>query len=181
MEKRKLYKISVIGENGVGKKTFMRKYTNTDGQEYNAGMNFSIKRLNFDDQPILFQFFEMSSSLRFENIKTIYHQGSVCLILIFDICNVESFSRLHKHLSTFVDSVQDTYHNKFCIILIGNKNDKRDETCLPVDDGIKYAKELSEWLGREVPYYDVSVENDDLEYIFLDIAKQLGQLFESDH
>ncbi|MDH5404463.1 MAG: hypothetical protein OEZ01_07935 [Candidatus Heimdallarchaeota archaeon] len=170
MENRKIYKISVIGDDGVGKKTFLNKYGLQGVQT--IGLDVYQKNINFENTSWIINIWVIPQNHRYGSIKDL-HQGSKCAILMYDICKAESFINLHKYITEFTEVNQGKFLN---FVVIGNKNDKRDETCLPVDDGIKFAKELSDWLGREVPYYDVSVLNDDLEFIFLDIIKGIQSL-----
>ncbi len=115
------YKITLIGEQAVGKSSITRKYTKN---EFSAnilgttGLEIQKKELNINDDKIIVTIFDSAGHERFRKIAESHYKGSNGLIFVYDITDSKSFEIVDQWLNNILNE-----KSEIDILLIGNKND----------------------------------------------------------
>lgn len=157
-----LIKLLALGDSGVGKTTFLYRYT--DGkfaEEFisTVGIDFREKRVVFHSknsdgtkqargQRVHLQLWDTAGQERFRSLTTAFFRDAMGFLLMFDLCHEESFVNVRSWLSQL-------HTHAYCedptIILIGNKSDLEERQ---VDE--KAARDLAESLG--IKYFETSAK-----------------------
>ncbi|UJR23602.1 hypothetical protein I4U23_026591 [Adineta vaga] len=136
-------KILIIGESGVGKSSLLLRFTDDRfDQEMSAtiGVDFKVKQLDVDDNRVKLAIWDTAGQERFRTLTPGYYRGAQGAILVYDVCNRESFRKLDQWISEL-----DTFSNKNDIIkmLVGNKIDQESSREVTRDEGDRYARKHS--------------------------------------
>ena len=118
-----IIKIIMVGEAGVGKSSILSMYCEDRYcTQYAAtiGVDFFSKNLVIDSKKIKLQIWDTAGQERFRSITSSYYRGANVAILVFDMSNVNSFSRLNYWLDQIKIYIPD---NNYKIIVLGNKCD----------------------------------------------------------
>lgn len=122
--------ISIIGPNGVGKKTYINRILT--GEFDNA---------QCDNNKFEYKINKMRIPIKLYDYLT---QGTDGVILMFDVTNKESYEELQK----WYDIVWDT---KIPIVLCGNKIDEKNRKVKP--------KHITFHREKKMQYYDLSCKS----------------------
>src|SRR5688500_4704082 len=90
-------KIIVIGDAGVGKSSISATYCEnkySDNYTSTIGVDFYIKTVNVNGKRIKLQIWDTAGQERYRSITTGYYKSAVAVILVFDMTDTYSFSRL---------------------------------------------------------------------------------------
>lgn len=124
----KLFKICVFADNEVGKKTLAQSDfldSVAENSITTTGAEFTIREIEFCDKIITLQTWIISDDKeRFQPMWKSYIVGSKGVILMYDITNAQSLTRLSEWCQIAKD-----YREDIPILLVGNKLDlgtKRD-------------------------------------------------------
>ncbi|NWQ82852.1 RB27B protein, partial [Columbina picui] len=150
-----LIKLLALGDSGVGKTTFLYRYTDN---KFNpkfittVGIDFREKRVNFspgNSEKLCFLCFTLSllSPLRFRSLTTAFFRDAMGFLLMFDLTSQQSFLNVRNWMSQL-------QANAYCenpdIVLIGNKADLSDQR----EVNERQAKDLADKYG--IPYLETS-------------------------
>ena len=126
------YKILLLGDNNVGRKSLFKKILTEEFSEKNVstiGMDRRIIQLDVDiqeNQTTITKSFDISIVLtsgqeRFKSITKTTFKGFDCIIIIYDVTNLKSFG----NFSGWIDSIHDSSDedSKCLIIVLGTKTD----------------------------------------------------------
>ncbi|KAG1664362.1 Ras-related protein Rab-18-B [Nymphon striatum] len=135
-------KILIIGESGVGKSSLLLRFTDgTFDSEQSAtiGVDFKVKSLTLDDNTVKLAIWDTAGQERFRTLTPSYYRGAQGVILVYDVTNRNSFSKLDMWLNEL-----ETYSTRSDIVkmLVGNKIDK-DNRDLSREEGMKFARKHS--------------------------------------
>lgn len=116
-------KIVVIGESGVGKSSFVLRFTSdTFDPEESAtiGVDFKVKTINVNATKVKLAIWDTAGQERFRTLTPSYYRGGQGAILVYDVTNRDSFARIENWLAEL-----DTYSTNPDIVkmLVGNKCD----------------------------------------------------------
>ena len=131
--------LSVLGNSGVGKTSFIMKFTdNTFQESYLAtyGIDFKTKYVNINNNKYRVDLYDTAGQERFRSISINSIRMSDGVILIYDITNESSY----ENISTWMDNIYDIKGKGFPVIIIGNKCDKEEERQVPKKKGEELAK-----------------------------------------
>lgn len=120
MEYDRLVKVVIIGDSGVGKSTFFKRYIDGDFVEsYIAtiGLDFSIKNTTWQNKKIKIQIWDTAGQERFRSIINSYYRGAHCILVMFDLTNQSSFD----NIKNWMREVQKFSNHS--VILVGTKKD----------------------------------------------------------
>lgn len=67
---------------------------------------------------------------RFRNLTASYYRGAQGIIIVYDVCDRESFESVHN----WMKEIEKYAAPNVCKILVGNKNDKPDRE-VKTEDG----------------------------------------------
>merc|ERR1711988_113159 len=118
------FRVILIGNSGVGKSSLLRCFT--DGSFFEVsdptvGVDFFARVLKVaDGTPIKLQLWDTAGHERFRSITKSYYRNSVGCLLVYDVCNRESFT----HIPTWMNEAKRHIEpHKAAFILVGCKRD----------------------------------------------------------
>ncbi|XP_057315560.1 ras-related protein Rab-27A-like isoform X2 [Hydractinia symbiolongicarpus] len=157
-----LIKLLALGDSGVGKTTFLYRYT--DGkfiEEFisTVGIDFREKRVVYHaknpdgskqnrGQRVHLQLWDTAGQERFRSLTTAFFRDAMGFLLMFDLTHEESFVNVRSWLSQLQTHA---YCEDPTIVLIGNKCDLNERQ---VDESS--ARQLAETLG--IKYFETSAK-----------------------
>lgn len=134
------YKITLIGEQAVGKSSITRKYTRNDFSANilgTTGLEIQKKELLINDEKIICTIFDSAGHERFRKIAESHYKGSNGLIFVYDITESKSFEIVNQWLQNIFSE-----KNEIEVLLIGNKTDLAASRQIPQKDGIELASKF---------------------------------------
>lgn len=136
-------KILIIGESGVGKSSLLLRFTDDRfDTELPAtiGVDFKVKQLEVDSNRVKLAIWDTAGQERFRTLTPGYYRGAQGAILVYDVCNRDSFRQLDRWIAEL-----DTFSTKMNIVkmLVGNKIDREDSREVSRDEGVKFARKHS--------------------------------------
>ncbi|MHA1775807.1 MAG: Rab family GTPase [Promethearchaeota archaeon] len=145
MEKKKIYKIILAGDGGVGKSSLLT--TKITGQfsyssKITVGIDFSCLLVENNHHPISFIVYDLGGQERFHFLHDAYLRGTKGALVLYDITRPKSF----ENISHWVELLMKE-NSQIPIILVGSKIDLGQP-----EDLLNYQKL---WKKREnvFPYY----------------------------
>ncbi|XP_068995206.1 ras and EF-hand domain-containing protein [Embiotoca jacksoni] len=140
MTSEKAYRIVLAGDAAVGKSSFLLRLCKNEFKlESGAtlGVDFQMKTLIVDGQPVLLQLWDTAGQERFRSIAKSYFRRADGVLLLYDVTCEQSFLNVRD----WVDMIEDVSPDDIPIILVGNKCDLRQDAvnCVPTSYGEKLA------------------------------------------
>ena len=136
-----IFKIVIFGEGGCGK-TDLRKRFITNVFDSNCqktiGVEFETKDIDVDGKEVKLMIWDFAGEERFRYMFPKYIYGAMGGILMYDISNYSSFSRLNEWLSLINGTNQ-----RFPIVLLGGKSDLDDIREITWRKGERFAKSMN--------------------------------------
>lgn len=167
-----VYKLSVIGDGGVGKTSMTQRYVHGIFKaDYKAtiGTFISKKECKFKElnTSVRFMIWDLAGQDQFERLWPDYLTDSRAGIIVYDITNRESF----EHVKKWYGIITKVALPHIVMILVGNKVDLNVSRVVSTDEGMELAKELS------VYYLETSAKtSENVEDVFEWIALQIINL-----
>ncbi|KAK4879586.1 hypothetical protein RN001_007732 [Aquatica leii] len=132
-------KILIIGESGVGKSSLLLRFTEDNfdpEQTLTIGVDFKTKRLAIEGNTVKLAIWDTAGQERFRTLTPSYYRDAQGAILVYDVCNYSTFSKLETWLSEL-----ETYSTKRNIIkmIVANKIDM-DNREVSREEGMHFAK-----------------------------------------
>ena len=164
-----VYKLSLIGDGGVGKTSMVHRYVHGIFEaNYKAtiGTYISKKECEFKElgTSIRFMIWDLAGQSQFERLWPDYLTDSRAGIIVFDITNRESF----EHVKKWYDIITRVALPHIVLILVGNKVDLNTSRDVSAEEGIELAKELG------IYYMETSAKtNENVDDVFEWIALQI--------
>jgi len=152
-ERYTLLKIVIIGDSGVGKTSFIRRFMyNTFYHHYcsTIGADFMVKNIRIGEREFSIQIWDTSGQERFQSISNCYYRGADGILVVYDITNPRSFESLPNWLQE-ADTKGNTNDNfSPQKVLIGAKVDLAENRKVPAARGREFANQLG------IPFVEVS-------------------------
>jgi small GTP-binding protein len=153
MDEIKTISMMIIGEPNVGKTSyyfrlsqdiFYEEHIETLGVDF-FYTNFSIKNKKYN-----INFYDASGSQTFENMVSSMYSKMNCIIIMYDVTNLESF----HYIPIWYDRIKSNIPYDIPIFLLGNKIDllKQNKRCISQNILEKYIKMC------DVEYIEISVK-----------------------
>uniref|UniRef100_A0A3B4WP82 small monomeric GTPase n=1 Tax=Seriola lalandi dorsalis TaxID=1841481 RepID=A0A3B4WP82_SERLL len=153
-----LIKLLALGDSGVGKTTFLYRYTdNKFNRKFTTtvGIDFREKRVvrtgsdgtterNFK---VHLQLWDTAGQERFRSLTTAFFRDAMGFLLMFDLTNQQSFLNVRNWMSQLQ---ANAYCDSPDIVLVGTKADLRDAR----DVHARQARDLADRYG--IPYFETS-------------------------
>jgi Ras-related protein Rab-2A len=128
------------------------------------GVEFGAKTIKIGKVSIKVQIWDTAGQESFRSIARSYYRGAVGVILMFDICNKDSFFNVYRWLS----EIQEQGASHVCIVLVGNKSDLAAKRLVKTEE----AKEFAEVHGLR--YFETSALNgSQVEAVFASSAETI--------
>ncbi len=164
-----VYKLSLIGDGGVGKTSMAQRYVHGIFQaDYKAtiGTYITKKECEFKElgTSVRFMIWDLAGQSQFERLWPDYLTDSRAGIIIFDITNRETFENVRK----WYDIITRVALPHIVLILVGNKVDLELSRVVSTEEGMDLAKELG------IYYMETSAKtNENIDDVFEWIALQI--------
>ncbi len=164
-----IYKLSLVGDGGVGKTSMVQQYVNNYfAEDYKAtiGTFISKKEIKFSDMDtsVRFVIWDLAGQPQFQRIWPDYLTDSNAGIIVFDITVRESFENVKKWYNIITRVARPT----LVLILCGNKVDLKENRAITSEEGKALARELG------IFYMETSAkENIHIDDVFEWIALQI--------
>ncbi|CAM9645505.1 unnamed protein product [Chrysoparadoxa australica] len=133
-------KFVLVGDSSVGKSNLVLRFTRGHFRKESGqtmGMEFATKDLTFSEGcTVKAQIWDTAGQERFHSLTQAYFRGAVGAMIVYDVCNRESFS----HIGDWLRQVRESSHKNIAISLVGNKVDlgKRQ---VSLAEGVSFAQE----------------------------------------
>ncbi|XP_034450708.1 ras and EF-hand domain-containing protein homolog isoform X1 [Hippoglossus hippoglossus] len=136
----KAFRIVLAGDAAVGKSSFLLRLCKNEfklNSSATLGVDFQIKTLVVDGEPVLLQLWDTAGQERFRSIAKSYFRRADGVLLLYDITCEKSFLNVRE----WVDMIEDVSMEDIPIMLVGNKCDLREYevNCVPTSYGEKLA------------------------------------------
>lgn len=165
-----IYKVIIIGDYGVGKTSLLRQYVESrflDRYTATVGADFKSRKVKVDNKTIELQLWDTAGQERFNSLGHAFYRGAECCVIVFDLTNRESFTRLDFWKEGFLEQAGKWKTEEFPFVLVGNKADKVNERKVSYE-------ETSRWAGENnMLYFETSAKDKtQIEGIFMEIANK---------
>ena len=164
-----LIKIIIIGDQNVGKTNIIHRFT--DGEFSNQymitiGMDYISHNIKINKNIFHLQLWDTAGSERFRSITKGYFSNSACAIIVYDITNEKSFDSIKE----WVNECKLYTNKNIHLVLVGNKNDLKEQRKIEKEQGEELAKEY------DMKFFEASaLTGDNIEEIFVDICKTINK------
>jgi small GTP-binding protein len=148
------FKVILLGDSLVGKSSLMgllKDQVFVSSYSSTIGVDFGTVRFEHGDDKIKIQIWDTGGQEKFSPLVKVYYRNSTCAIVMFDLTNRGSFTRV----SRWIDEFKHFTSGHRPIIVVGNKSDLFNMRVLTKKE-IK--EEVTDKL--DLPYFEISVKDD---------------------
>ena len=151
-----IIKILTLGDSCVGKTSIILRYTKTPFPKIafsTIGVDFRSRTISLDNKKRVKIFlWDTAAQERYRNVASNYYNGTDCVLLVFDITSVESFTILDY----WVQQLEERNRlDDICMILVGNKSDIKNKPTVSKND-------INEFISKYgIQYFEVSAMKDE--------------------
>jgi len=167
--KRKVLKISMLGDSTVGKTSIINSFLDIDFSN-NMISNIGIDKIETsmkmkDGNEMKIAIWDTAGQERFHAIATTTIKNSQGIVISFDLTNRQSFENVERWLQDVQES-----NNKIPVVIFGNKCDIIDGRVITKEDVTDLLK------GYNLPYFETSAkENINIKEGFRNIIEEAYQ------
>eukprot|EP00760_Papus_ankaliazontas_P030986 PhM_4_TR515/c0_g1_i1/m.66418/K19372/DNAJC27; DnaJ homolog subfamily C member 27 len=161
-------KILSMGMEGVGKSCLIKRYSE---ERFVAryiptiGVDYGVKRVNVEGRDVKVNFWDLSGSQDFFEVRNEFYKDTQAVILVFDVNNIKSFHALGQQWVK--EAAKYGLPQDIVGVVVGNKTDVRKRV---VDE--KEARQWAQSLGYG--YCEVSANTGDgVAALFENLFKQV--------
>ena len=164
-----LIKLIVIGDPATGKSSLIRRFDNNSFlPNYlsipTIGVDFKIKTVDVEGLRIKMQIWDTAGQERFRTIVSSYYRGAHGIVVVYDVTERQSFSKIQHWLK----EIENYGTDEIIKLIVGNKCDLSDKRMVDFAS----AKEFADELG--IPIMEASARSKiNVDEIFLTIAGQI--------
>ena len=159
-----LFKLLVIGDSGTGKSSLILRFADDsfNGSFISTiGVDFKIKTVDVEGFKIKMQIWDTAGQERFRTIVSSYYRGAHGIIVVYDVTDRQSFTKIQHWLK----EIENYGTDRVCKLIVGNKCDLADKRVVDFAS----AKEFADELG--IPIMEASARSRiNVDEIFLAIA-----------
>ena len=146
------FKILTIGESGVGKTCILRRFVENKFLKSHLatiGIDFRTKIIHVYGKDIKLKIWDTAGQERYHNITSQIYKGADGIILVFDVNEEISFTKIKDWIEQIKSNVSQ---DEISLILLGNKCDI-EERAISKEQGQEMANSL------QINYYETSALN----------------------
>ena len=162
-----IFKILTLGEGGVGKTAILKRYVENKFEKHHLatiGIDYQSKTIKIKNKEIKLKIWDTAGQERYKNIASQLYKGADGIMLVYDITNDYSFSKITDWMEQINNNLSK---NDIGIVLIGNKSDIEDRM-IDKEKGEEKAKEYG------IEFYETSALNGNgINEAFEGLAKQI--------
>ncbi|XP_076605344.1 ras-related protein Rab-32 [Chaetodon auriga] len=147
----KLFKVLVIGDQGVGKSSIVLRYVNKRFDErYKAsiGVDFGLKTIEWDRQTVVrLQLWDIAGQERFKKMSRVYYRGAMGAVVVFDMTNSSTLEAAAEWKQDLDSKVSLDSGRPVPAVLLANKCDiiGRDRDLVSSLDGFCKDNSFAGW------------------------------------
>ncbi|TPX42219.1 hypothetical protein SeMB42_g05226 [Synchytrium endobioticum] len=164
MVQKEILKIVLLGDGGVGKTCLRNQYLHkrfTNTYKATIGADFITKEVELPDQGrrISMQIWDTAGQERFQSLGVAFYRGADACILVYDVTDPSSLSRLQMWIAEFVKQADITDPGHFPFIILGNKVDLETDRRVSRRQGREMCKQLKAFCldaGKRPSIYSTS-------------------------
>jgi len=165
------WKIGLVGESGVGKSCLLIRYCNNaffeEADKYTIGVDFMYKNLQIKDANVKLQIHDTAGQERFRTVTASFYRGANGVLLVFDVSNLESFSKL----PVWLEEVRNYTSDKTPIVMVGNKIDLEQRRMVSKEMAQKFAD------SAKILYFETSAKDSiGIDIIFTSLTEQIAEI-----
>ncbi len=126
-EKKRAFKILVLGNSSVGKTTLISRYTKGFSPEQyitTIGVNITSYGTNIENNSISFQIFDIAGQTIFKSFRTKFYEGAYGALLLLDLTNIQSL----KDIPNWIQEFRESSVENSPVVILGNKADLEKRT-----------------------------------------------------
>lgn len=167
-----LIKTIIVGEPYIGKSTLLNVYCdNFYSTNYYStiGVDFKTKIIEINNKKIKIQIWDTAGQEKFRSIINSYYQGAHCIILMFDLTNINTFDKLEY----WYQNIKLHTNREHKIILVGSKADEKNTCILNQDQKKIFMEKINEFATKyKLEYMEISSKNNyNIDYLFNKLIK----------
>ena len=168
------FSIILVGDSHVGKTSILKKFIDDEFNEETKctiSVDFRCKNLKIDKNLYAsLKIFDTAGQEKYRSLTKSYYKQAQGIILVFDLTNEISFSKLNKWINEINENTENVV-----IILVGNKADSSDRKVDKINAD-NYAKE------RNIKYIETSAkEGTNILLLFEELAIDMNKKKEDDN
>jgi small GTP-binding protein len=134
-------KVVVIGLSGVGKTSIIQAI---QGSPFVPNCPMTIAggcvtlETTSDEVPVKLSVWDTAGQERYRSIVSIYFKTAHVIVIVYDITDRESIDSIEEWLAM----ISESGSNQVPLILVGNKTDLREQSCVDTAEGEARAREI---------------------------------------
>ncbi|XP_033104843.1 ras-related protein Rab-21-like [Anneissia japonica] len=168
------FKVVLLGEGCVGKTSLVLRYVENKFNDKHLSTlqaSFLNKKLNIGGKRVNLAVWDTAGQERFHALGPIYYRDSNGAILVYDITDEDSFTKVKN----WVRELKKMLGNDICLCIAGNKIDLEKERHVSVAEAEAYASSVG------AKHFHTSAKlNKGIEELFLDLSKRMMEKSSSD-
>ena len=138
-----VFKILILGDSGVGKSAILKQYIDqTFDPTYmtTIGIDYACKVIHLQDKKIKLSIWDTAGQERFRSITKAYTRGIQCVLLVYDITDIQSFTDIER----WIEMVQSySYDQHIHYFIIGNKSDLNAKRNVSIEKAITLSEKYN--------------------------------------
>ncbi len=163
-DKKRLFKIVLLGDGGVGKTSLIHRFVSrTFYRDYKMtiGSDLLMKEVQIGEYTVKLQIWDIAGQARFKFLQKSFYRGSAGAVLVFDLSSKNTFD---PQIMNWLDNLHEGA-GKVPVVLVGNKVDLSDNREIPQERAEEIAKKLT------FPYLETSAKTgENVDALFHQIA-----------
>lgn len=162
------FKVVLLGEGRVGKTSILLRFVKdeySDKQVSTLQASYLDRRLSVGDQAVQLSIWDTAGQERFHALGPIYYRDADGALLVYDITDLESFSKVRK----WVRELRQIVGADICITIAGNKIDLEKHRVVPEAEALDYASSVG-----ATHIYTSAKQNKGLEAAFADLSSRMA-------
>ena len=162
MTKKRQFKISLLGEGGVGKTSLKNRVITgkfSDLYLTTLGVDFGVHSLVVDDLDVQLAIWDIAGQKNFSTIREGYFEGSKGGLIVFDVTRPETLTKIKDNwIIPFFNKLQ----GKMPLLIVTNKINLSNERNISVNQIVDYLQLIRAELElppESLPFIEVSVKD----------------------
>lgn len=163
------FKVVLLGEGRVGKTSILLRFVKdeySDKQASTLQASYLDRRLVVGEQNVQLSIWDTAGQERFHALGPIYYRDADGALLVYDITDYDSFSKVRK----WVRELRQIVGNDISITIAGNKVDLEKNRAVPEDEALAYADSAG-----ATHVYTSAKQNKGLDEAFDDLTKRMAK------
>jgi Ras-related protein Rab-6A len=137
----KKFKLVFLGDQSVGKSSIISRYvydTFENSSHPTIGVDFVVKSVYSGENTYKIHFWDTAGQERFKSLIPSYIKDCQVAILVYDVCNRESFD----NIKSWYENIKNERGDDIILGLLGNKIDL-EKRAVTTEEGFKKAEEIN--------------------------------------